>query len=207
VKIRRALGGLQHDSHFYVHNPTGEWVGLSLRSGSGHELARVDGADPELDLRWRDQGGDTFYLVVARGRIGQENVFVGWRTALTMLHPHFVRCDDETGLDMAGADEITLTLAADGFAAGSRDWNEADTGESLGLSDPSQPGVTMEPAAFVTGAEVRVIEHDPDGDTSGATSIDPLAADPPTDEETVTFGVGTGEYSFLFHRSHWLPGD
>jgi endonuclease/exonuclease/phosphatase family metal-dependent hydrolase len=207
VKIRRALSGEPHTSYFFLENPTKGTYRLSLRSRSGKELRQAKSAGPRVRLSYSDPGEQTLYLVVERGFIGQENVLTGWRTSLTFIHPHFVRCDDETGWDKLGADEITLLLSADGFFAGTRDWDEADSGESLPLADTSKPGVSMEPAAYLKGVLAQVVEHDPDGDAVGWAGIDSLAADDPTDEETATFAVGTGRYSFLFHRSHWLPGD
>jgi endonuclease/exonuclease/phosphatase family metal-dependent hydrolase len=207
AKLGKALSASEYGLSFYLDNTTREWAKLSLHSASGLELAHVEGAGSQLVLRWRDQGGDTLYPVVKRGRIGQDNFGISWKTSLSYLHPHAVRCDDETGIDWTGADEITLQVSVDGYDAGSRDWDDIDSGELRSVRDPSQPGVTLEPAGYLSNAEARVVEHDPDGDTSGASTIEPLEADEPTDEEAVSFDVGSGRYSFLYHRSHSLPGD
>jgi endonuclease/exonuclease/phosphatase family metal-dependent hydrolase len=208
IKPRRPFRRGEQDLEIVLENPSGKVVGLSLRASDGRVLAQKRGAARELSIHRRAKGGELLYVVVRRSRPDDPNVLVGWRTNLTLMHPHALRCDDETGWDPVGADEVTLTVSADGTAVKSIDWNEADTGETLGLFDASRPGIGFKPYAYLERAGVRVVEHDDDGDvTSRSPTIAVLGAQAATAERASTFRVGSGKYSFLYHLSHWLPGD
>lgn len=211
AKIGRALSSAVHNSLFYVDNHTGAPISLSIRSASGHELsAPPPSAGSRLEVTWADQGdegGKTFYVVVSRGSTEQTSTAVGWRTALTYLWPLQLRCEDETGVDFLGADEITVQLAGDGYDAGRRDNDDMDTGESMLFDDAPGSSARWLPFAFLEDAEVRVTEHDLDGDVDGVGHIEPLTAGVAGGEEQVGMDVGSGHYAFFYRRTHSRPGD
>ena len=201
-----------HSSLFYVDNHTQSNVSFSLRSASGHELyAHPPSSEPRLEVSWPDQGdeaGKHFFLVVTRSSTDQTLLDVGWKTALTYLWPLQLRCDDETGPDWLGADEISAQLSGDGYDAGTRDNDDMDAGESMLFQDAPGSKQGWPPFAYIGDAEMRVVEHDLDGDVDGSSGpIAVLAGDAATSEESVGMNVGSGHYTFLYRRSHTRPGD
>lgn len=199
--IGRALSGLPHTSVFRVSNTTGRSVHVSVRDSRGYELLSertVGQGESEIDLL--DAGERMAFLVVRRSAPEQENVHVGWRTALTFVVPPFrLRCDDETGPDWLGADEITVQVSVDGLDIGTDSWNDADIGESF------NPRLTTA-AGFSEQLDVYVTEHDNTGDDHGHGHIDWLPADQAAGRGEVGISVASGHYTFRCGLLRALPG-
>jgi len=197
--IGNRVAGLAHSSTFRVHNATGEPVDVSLRAGHSYLLPEQTFGQGETELVYPDAGNRLVHFLVKRSSPDQGNVHVGWRTALTYAAPPFrLRCDDETGPDWLGSDEITVEFSADGYSIGKDNWNDADTGEAFNPNLPSAAGL---------GFDVYVTEHDTLGDDHGDGHINGLPADQIKGQGEVGFKVGSGHYTFRCALLRAMPGD
>ena len=199
--LGKATSGLPHQSVFHVRNGSGEPVEVSLRGAPRRLLHPGETlAEGEHDIYFTDPGDQLVYLLVQRTTPDQGNVHVGWRTALTFAVPPFrLRCDDETGIDVLGADEITVAISADGFTVGEASRNDVDTGESFNVNVPICAG-------FETQLDVFVTEHETIDDDHGHGHIGWLAADKLEGHGETQFSVGGGSYTFRCELVRALPG-
>ena len=155
-------------------------------------------------------GPQTVFLSLSRAGLTDTAFKVGWRSGITFLRldqPLHFHCNDETGWDWPGDDEIELEFGADNdpLPLFKGNWDDADTGEDW-------PDFTQQVRNSVfarAGGQVRsigfssqitlVVEETGDIDASspnvgfiGALS----ASDALSEERNVTLPVQSGSYSF-----------
>lgn len=204
--LRPARSGKPYASAFELRNATGGGARLELRDEADAELAATDGAG-DLTLQHVAPGGRTLYLVLRRDDLGQTDFRISWRPAIAFLRSGrglpepgvpgsqfpalALFCEDETGFDAVGDDEIALALHADGDAAPffARRWNDADTGEVLPLTG------AVEEVGFVEGVRIRIDEDDLIAGNPAEATIAPPAG---TEDEArrIVLPVQTGRYRF-----------
>jgi endonuclease/exonuclease/phosphatase family metal-dependent hydrolase len=200
LRIGSALSGAAHTSRFLLDNRTGASAHFALVDGSEQELTaqRLNGP---AELTFTVPGPeDLMYLTLLRQNHSQVDFRVSWKSGLTYLRddknirPLCLRAIDETGWDLAGADEIRMKLFADdaSFPFFETFWDDADTGEALPLS-----GQIAE-IAFVSSVAVEVDEEgDITADSPGVGIVNALTdADPRLVSREIAFGVQSGTYRF-----------
>jgi hypothetical protein len=197
--LGRALSGQAHTSTFFVQNSTGHVAGITLFDQNGQQLHHVAGNQPEIIVQHTASGPETVYLLLKRSALTDTGFRAGWRSGLTYLRsvpnvrPMGLRCEDETGPDWAGADEITLRLFADDLHPHFFEtfWNDADATELLKL-EGHVPGI-----AFVDRIEVWAKEADFIQGAAATTHVPALTdLDPPVKAIEQRFNVEFGTYRF-----------
>lgn len=151
--------GANYVTPFSLHNPSGIEAEINVVDDADRSLGTADGLGPRT-VTVASAGGFPVWTIVRRRSLDQQGFTVMARPALTWLRSHpqpiALFCEDETGLDWAGSDEIQLRLRADGSGVPFfvDDWDDADAGEFRPLS-----GKVPE-IAFVDQIEVEVEEDD-----------------------------------------------
>ncbi|MFD7698423.1 endonuclease/exonuclease/phosphatase family protein [Streptomyces sp. NPDC059805] len=195
--IGQAHSATPHVSTFSLLNGTGHQAILELQSGSAG-VHTVSNSDPVAELALTAVGPEIVNLVLRRENLTDTDFRVGWRSGLTYLRsspvgPMVLRCVDETGIDAAGGDEITLRLQADDPTGNFFEtyWNDADSREILKL-EGKVPVV-----AFVKHIEVWVKEHDFISDPPDIAYVPALSpGDPLVKRVQLPFAVQSGTYRF-----------
>ena len=179
-------------------------------------IDHVSGTDPELIIEHSTAGGDVVYLTLERHDVHHTLFTARWTAPLSALylrHPLSLFCEDETGLDWAGSDEITVKLYLDGEtdAFFETQW-EADTDESLELREGvtnairlrlDSAGLSHDAVPFVSGIRVEVSEDDGILGTSTAN----VSFTPSTESEkkavTLPMDLQSGRYSVHAMVGKW----
>jgi hypothetical protein len=199
ANIGRALSGQAHTSTFAITNGTGNTATVTMYDQDGQQIGQVVGNQLESIIQHTTSGPEMVYLLLQRSSINDVDFRAGWRSGLTYLRsvpnvrPMVLRCEDETGPDWAGADEITLRLFADNLHPQFFEvyWDDADANEILKL-EGQVPEV-----AFVDRIEVWVKESDFFQGPAATTQILALTdTDPLVKAVQQSFDVESGTYRF-----------
>lgn len=190
-----------HTAKWTVHPPVGP---PTIRSGD----------DRELVMQHASAGSETVFLTLDRADVQQVNFLALWQTgisALSLIDTLCLYCEDETGWDVWGSDEITLKLYLDGETAAFYEttWS-ADTGETLLLADAVKNAITPRLMAaglplteipFTTGIRIEVMEEDIGTSTANAFFTPPSG--PEKKPVRIVMNVQTGQYAMHGTVSSW----
>jgi hypothetical protein len=192
---------------------TARWT---LRQPDEQTIAQLSGKDAELTIEHSVTGGGFVYVTLERSDVVATSFTARWTAPLSALYleePLNLYCNDETGIDRVGSDEITVKLYLDGETEAfyEIDW-EADTGEELALREGvgnalrlrlQNAGLPQSVVPFVTGIRVEVAEDDGLLGTSTANVF--LTPATESDKKNVQLGMGvqSGRYSLNAVVGKW----
>jgi hypothetical protein len=137
------------------------------------KIDHVGGDDLELSIQYDTAGGTEVFLTLLRWDVKHTSFTAKWVAPLSALYlsePLYLFCEDETGWDKWGSDEITIKLYLDGEAEPffEKNWS-ADTDEFLYLLGGVRTamkvrldgaGLPSGAVPFATGIRVEVAEDD-----------------------------------------------
>ena len=198
--------GRAHRIVFMIENETGRDIRVALRVDPGAPPAReVTSAERVVELE-HESSGEPVFLTITRIDFDQTQFSVTYRHTLTCLkgddrRPLKLRCVDETGLDIAGGDEIRLSLFLDGDPNPALlvERDDVDSGEEIHLGD----------ARFWFSRECKVEVRetgDIDGDDIGTGAVAPLDGGATTAEASVSMKVATGRYVLSGRLARMIDG-
>jgi hypothetical protein len=118
-----------------------------LEADATTEIQQVEGEDEEIAVQLSPAGGNEVYLTLRRSNVQHKLFTAKWLAPLSALYleePLMLFCEDETGPDWMGSDEITLKLYLDGEASAffETTWS-ADSDEFLGLLDAVKNAIRL----------------------------------------------------------------
>ncbi|PZU37834.1 MAG: hypothetical protein DI573_10915 [Microbacterium sp.] len=188
------------DWTFEVHNTSDNPVTLTLTHDAFAEPPVTWGRGSHAHVVRSAEGG-TVRWRIDRANPAVDPVEVSFRSPLTFvqatMHSPRLICEDETGIDALGADEISLIATIDGAPDRLPLLSETrmHTGEAqivtaapLGPWRPSDLG-------FTDLLRLHIIENEDVGDDTDATAVAPLPPDSPAEDRTITLEPGSGRYT------------
>lgn len=180
-------------------------------------IEKEAGDEFELAIQHSTTGRTDLYLTLRRADPSQTLFTAKWLAPLSALYlrePLYLFCEDETGADWFGDDEITLKLYLDGEANPfyELDWDSADTDEFAHLLEPvknairlrlDSAGLTHTAIPFATGIRVEVAEDD--GVLGSSTANAFLTPAPESDIKPVILrmNVQSGKYALHAMIGKW----
>ena len=207
----KLLSGSQYLSRFSLFNrnpmPNRKARWALLEADATTEIQRVDGEDEELAVQLSSAGGKEVYLTLRRSDVQHKLFTARWLAPLSALYleePLMLFCEDETGPDWMGSDEITLKLYIDGEAAAffETTWS-ADSDEFLGLLEAVKNAIRLRldgaglphtAIPFATGIRVEVAEDDGALGTSTANAFLPPLSESDKKPKLLPMNVQSGKY-------------
>jgi Endonuclease/Exonuclease/phosphatase family len=109
-------------------------------------------------------------------------------------------CNDETGPDWVGDDEIFAGGQADAALLPGVSAPDVDTGDDVSLEP-------LDPARFVTDCQIWISEDDPDGDAGAIVTFPddlPTGGTIPAVSQRRSVRVGSGRYTLYYNLSGWM---
>ncbi|MDC8756909.1 sphingomyelin phosphodiesterase [Janthinobacterium fluminis] len=209
ARVRAAASGVAHHSRFELINPAKHDLKLRIvhRSDPGSavgevEWGRTSGSDVLLEVG-ADQPGDQFaYIQVTRNQPTQEGFSARWFTTLNFLvydygEPPTLVCVDESGLDIAGGDEIELSMRPDAFGGevvllALRE--DVDRGEEVTLPGPGHNEWASLDTGYVSQLEITIREDEFADDDMETSFFPPLPDAVGSSSFQIMLEPGTGEY-------------
>jgi hypothetical protein len=218
--IPELLSGASYTAQFTLfnrnaaQNRTARWT--LFKEDHVTEIQHVTGADDELLIEHDTPGGNEVYLTLRRADVAHTLFTARWVAPLSALYlrePLYLYCEDETGWDKWGSDEITIRLYLDGeddpfFEA---DW-EADTEEFLDLLEGvtnairlrlDGAGLSHDAIPFANSIRVEVAEDDGVLGTSTANVFIPPSTESEKKPILLPMDVQSGKYVLHAVSGKW----
>jgi hypothetical protein len=210
--IPRLFSGEQHTHTFVLKNPQGLNVSRLdlLLDDASTGLGSAGGNATELSLPHTTFGPQKVFLRLERSRDTDTAFTMVWQSGVTFLRldqPLHFHCNDETGMDWPGDDEIALEFGADSdpLPLFKGNWDDADTGEDwpdftqqVRNAVIARAGGPVRSISFNSQISIMVEETgDIDAGSPTVSFINKLdASDNSIEERSVTIPVQSGSYSF-----------
>ena len=210
--IPRLFSGEQHTHTFVLQNPQGLNVARLdlLLDDASTVLGSAGGTATELSLPHTTFGPQKVFLRLERSRDTDTAFTMLWQSGVTFLRldqPLHFHCNDETGWDWPGDDEIALEFGADSdpLPLFKGNWDDADTGEDwpdftqqVRNAVFARASGKVRSVSFSSQLSIVVEETgDIDAGSPNVSFINKLgAADNTIEERSVTIPVQSGSYSF-----------
>lgn len=211
VVLPRLLSGAPYEARFSLFNRNSglnraaRWA--LLKEDHTTEIQRVGGDDLELPIQLSTPGGTEVFLTLRRADVQHTFFTARWVALLSALYlrePLCLFCEDETGPDWLGSDEITVKLYLDGEVPPffETEW-EADSDEFLNLLNGvtnamrlplDNAGLPHTAVPFATGIRVEVAEDDGALGTSTANAFLTPATESEKKVKVLPMNVQSGKY-------------
>ncbi len=206
------FSGAQHTHTFVLQNLLGLTVDRLelLLDNALTVLGSAGGAASELSLPHTTFGPQTVFLRLRRSRDTDTAFTMSWRSGVTFLRldqPLNFHCNDETGWDLAGADEIELEFGADSdpLPLFKGNWDDADTGEDWPDFTQQVRNAVFARAGGPVGSigfssQLSLVVEETGDIEAGSPNVGFIealgASDAPIEVRSVTIPVQSGSYSF-----------